>query len=284
MPAWREWLLSHERRQPFRQGFREVYLLTDAERASSPYSNRSAAHVLRYHQLHALFKVRGWPANYLGDFSEGYEARARRSFDEAGITVVFEHHQLESADRRGYLEPVAVAGSGRVWFHRTGERAKTPLDLADVPPLVFSEAMRDVDLLTSTTSIALDPAWGLETEEHRAYWESAATGAISGLAQTRRAALAAIVPRLRIAGRLRVDDRWVHVEGRVEDYRVHIGSGAVFLERGDRHICIVKGRSPGKVMLPFEGDEMLAVVLSKVLLLAADDTITDEVILRQLGR
>jgi hypothetical protein len=37
-------------------------------------------------------------------------------------------------------------------------------------------------------------------------------------------------------------------------------------------------------MLPFEGDQVLAVILSKVLLLAADDKITDPSILMQLGR
>jgi hypothetical protein len=35
-------------------------------------------------------------------------------------------------------------------------------------------------------------------------------------------------------------------------------------------------------MLPFEGDQLLTVVLSKVLMLAADDRITDPTVLRQL--
>jgi hypothetical protein len=37
-------------------------------------------------------------------------------------------------------------------------------------------------------------------------------------------------------------------------------------------------------MLPFEGDEVLSAILSKALLLAADDKITDPTILRQLQR
>jgi hypothetical protein len=37
------------------------------------------------------------------------------------------------------------------------------------------------------------------------------------------------------------------------------------------------------VMLPFDGDQVLSVILSKAVLLAADDKITDETILRQLS-
>jgi hypothetical protein len=37
-------------------------------------------------------------------------------------------------------------------------------------------------------------------------------------------------------------------------------------------------------MLPFEGDPLLSVILSKAVLLAADDKITDATILAQLSR
>ena len=37
-------------------------------------------------------------------------------------------------------------------------------------------------------------------------------------------------------------------------------------------------------MLPFEGDAMLSMILSKALLLAEDDKITDTVIVRQIYR
>jgi hypothetical protein len=38
------------------------------------------------------------------------------------------------------------------------------------------------------------------------------------------------------------------------------------------------------VMLPFDGDQVLSVILSKALLLAADNKITDPAILQQLKR
>ncbi|MGK5697967.1 DUF4132 domain-containing protein, partial [Streptomyces sp. URMC 128] len=58
--AWRDWLERHSITQPFKQAHREVYLLTDAERATRTYSNRFAAHVLRQHQFHSLAALRGW--------------------------------------------------------------------------------------------------------------------------------------------------------------------------------------------------------------------------------
>jgi hypothetical protein len=58
------------------------------------------------------------------------------------------------------------------------------------------------------------------------------------------------------------------------------------VEPDDRYLCIVPANAvrTRRVMLPFEGDEVLSVILSKALLLAADDTITDSAILHQLKR
>ncbi|MGE3805754.1 MAG: DUF4132 domain-containing protein [Gemmataceae bacterium] len=58
--AWRNWLERHEITQPFKQAHREIYLLTEAERATQVYSNRFAAHILRQHQFAALCQQRGW--------------------------------------------------------------------------------------------------------------------------------------------------------------------------------------------------------------------------------
>jgi len=51
-------------------------------------------------------------------------------------------------------------------------------------------------------------------------------------------------------------------------------------------LCIVpsSNTSTRRIMLPFEGDAILTLILSKVLLLAADDKVTDPTILQQLNR
>lgn len=45
---WREYLTAREITQPFKQAYQEIYLLTPAEGSVRLYSNRYAAHVLRY--------------------------------------------------------------------------------------------------------------------------------------------------------------------------------------------------------------------------------------------
>ena len=91
-----------------------------------------------------------------------------------------------------------------------------------------------------------------------------------------------IVPRLKIAGKLKLEDRYLVVQGTRHEYEIHLGSGAC--ARGGRHICIVpKSFEEGdKIWLPFEGDRTLSIIISKALLLAADDKITDPVIQGQL--
>jgi hypothetical protein len=276
---WRDWLLEHELRQPFKQAFREVYLLTDAERETRLYSNRFAAHVLRYHQAYALFKERGWKANYLGPYDGGYEGKARREFRDAGLTAVFEHFPVEE----NHDGPPELCTTDRVWFHRT-TGGRDPIPVADVPPLVFSEAMRDVDLFVGVASIALDPHWYDRGDDpHYEYWQRVTFGELSAAAEVRRDVLARILPKLAVADRVELADRFVRVRGNLASYRIHLGSANIMIEPDNRYLCIVPNRGKGsKVLLPFDGDEVLSVILSKIVLLAADDKIKDPTILSQL--
>jgi hypothetical protein len=85
------------------------------------------------------------------------------------------------------------------------------------------------------------------------------------------------------ADRVEVGDRWVRVRGNLNTYKIHIGSGNILVEPDDRYLCIVASwQWQPSVLLPFEDDEMLSVILSKMTLLAADDTITDPQIVEQL--
>jgi hypothetical protein len=55
------------------------------------------------------------------------------------------------------------------------------------------------------------------------------------------------------------------------------------MEPSDRYLCIVPASTGGvDVHLPFEGDNMLSIILSKAAMLAADDKVTDPSILSQL--
>jgi hypothetical protein len=73
------------------------------------------------------------------------------------------------------------------------------------------------------------------------------------------------------------------VHGNLHSYRIHLGSANILIEPQDRYLCIVPDRRPstGRLFLPFE-DERLSVILSKAMLLAADDKIADPTITQQL--
>ncbi|MFF5159187.1 DUF4132 domain-containing protein [Streptomyces sp. NPDC000348] len=206
--AWRERLVTERLRQPFKQAFRETHLLTPAEEETGAYSNRFAAHIVHYRQLYALFKERGWQANFLGRYDGGRDGEARAEFGDGEWRACFHH---EAATDAGDHAPEHAA-TDRVRFERRDGRRWREAPPAEVPPLVFSEAMRDVDLFVGVTSIAADPEWTDRGEDRRAgYWRTAAFGALTASAEVRREALERILPRLKIAGRCTLDGRFLVV-------------------------------------------------------------------------
>src|SRR6185503_12701826 len=94
----------------------------------------------------------------------------------------------------------------QVRFYRSGDAV--PVALADIPPLVFSEVMRDVDLFVGVASVGNDPGWadGGPGGRYRDYWQEYSFGELSATARTRRAILERLLPRLRIADRCTLSD------------------------------------------------------------------------------
>ncbi|MFI5685399.1 DUF4132 domain-containing protein [Streptomyces sp. NPDC051636] len=281
--TWRERLVAERLRQPFKQAFREIYVLTPAEEETAVYSNRFAAHIVHYRQLYALFKERGWQANFLGRYDGGYDGKARAEFGDGEWRACF-HHEPAADDDGGYAPEHAA--TDQVRFERRDGRRWREVPLAEVPPLVFSEAMRDVDLFVGVTSIAADPDWTDRGEDRYAgYWRTATFGALTASAEVRREALERILPRLKIAGRCTLDGRFLLVRGDLGTYKIHLGSANILMEPDDAYLCIVpsRGKGDGTAFLPFE-DDRLSLILSKAFLLAADTKITDESILTQIKR
>jgi hypothetical protein len=280
---WRTLIREHRIMQPFKQAFREVYLVAPAEEETRTYSNRFAAHILRYPQAYALAKGRGWSVVALGPYDND-GGRQWRDFAEHGIRAEFwmEHAELDADAHASLAE---LAATDQVRFRRVGE--EEPMPLVDVPPLVFSEAMRDVDLFVGVTSVAADPEWlDHGPDRYHAYWREASFGELTESAVVRRDLLAEIIPSLKIADRLTLEDRYLVVRGTLRTYRIHLGSANIQMEPDDQYLCIVpsRGSRAGKLFLPFPEDARFSVILSKAFLLAADDRITDPTITRQLRR
>ena len=281
---WRRVLLERELVQPFKQAYRETYVVAPTEEETRVYSNRFAAHVLRYPQVYALQKQRGWSGNALGPWDGGFDAALRLEFHDAGVIAEFWIEAVD--DGRGELL-AELCTTDQVRFYRTGAEAEGPMPLVEVPPRAFSEAMRDVDLFVSVASIGADPTWEDRGEDRfDAYWEEAVfPHALSESARVRRELLADLLPRLAIASRCELGDTYLRVRGDRGSYRIHLSSAAVTMEPGNRFLCIVPKRGKGAdVFLPFEGDMRLSEILSKAFMLADDTKIRDRTIVQQLNR
>jgi hypothetical protein len=179
----------------------------------------------------------------------------------------------------------------RFYRHEPGSPvSEDPLPLDTIPALVFSEIMRDVDLFVGVASVGNDPNWsdGGPDGRYRTYWHDYAFGDLSATAQTRKAVLERLIPRLKIADRCSFSEKFLQVRGDLRTYKIHLGSGNTMMMPNDEYLCIVAKPSASagdaKLFLPFEGDRMLSQILSKALLLTEDTKITDPTIVSQIGR
>ena len=164
--------------------------------------------------------------------------------------------------------------------------------MEQVEPILFSEVMRDVDLFIAVCSIGNDPDWEDRGGEHafNDYWREYAFGTLQESAKTRKEVLSGLLPKLKITDRCEISGRFLKVRGQYRTYKIHLGSANILMEHNDQYLCIVEGRSAAPVgrthrlVLPFEGDHRLSVILSKAFLLAADSKIKDRTILNQIRR
>lgn len=287
--TWRELLMQEKIKQPIKQAFREVYLLTDAEVNTRTYSNRMAAHILKQHQFNSLAKMRGWKYSLLGAYDDGrYNEGAELQLPEQKLRAEFWVNEVSADDAFNDTGIWNYVSTDQVRF--VNPETNDPVELSSVRPVVFSEVMRDVDLFVGVASVGNDPTWSDSggIPAYRDYWHSYSFGALTEIAKTRKEILENLVPRLKIASVASVRDKFLVVTGKKRTYKIHIGSTNILMEPNDQYLCIVPDRSKkdtvGNVFLPFEGDSGLSVILSKAMLLAEDDKITDTTILSQINR
>ena len=194
--------------------------------------------------------------------------------------------------RSDALQTRAHAAAEAITLPRWNNRgAAQPLPLDQIPELVFSEIMRDVDLFVGVASIGNDPNWLDQGAgaRYRDYWHGYSFGDLTELAKVRRQVLEGLLPRLKIAARCQVTDKFLVVQGDIRTYKIHLGSSNILMEPNDQYLCIVPSRGKAetgkeRLFLPFDGDQTLAVILSKAMMLANDRKITDETIVRQIQK
>jgi hypothetical protein len=265
---------------------------------------------LRQHQYHALCAARGW-RNKLRLMVDDTYPPSSKDLPEWGLRAEFwvegigDDYGRDTTESGSYLylstdqvrfyeigaqQRYAHAGGGgysAAWNRADAE----PVPLDQVPPLVLSETLRDVDLFVGVASVGNDPTWadGGPDGRHVDYWNRYSFGDLSANGQTRKAVLERLIPRLKIASRCSFTDKFLVVRGDLRTYKIHLGSGNILMEPNDQYLCIVPKRggadsTTNSVFLPFEGDNTLSIVLSKALMLADDAKINDPTIVSQIKR
>lgn len=190
-----------------------MYLLTDAEINTVSYSNRMAAHILKQHQFNSLAKIRGWKYSLIGAYDGGAnESMASIELKDFGLRAEFWVNEVNADD--------AFNDTG-IWLYIATDQVRfTQLDnghvkeLIEVPAIILSEILRDVDLFVGVASVGNDPNWrdsgGLPA--YRDYWQSYSFGDLNEVAKTRKSILEGLLPRLKIAKIAELKDKFLIVK------------------------------------------------------------------------
>ena len=128
------------------------------------------------------------------------------------------------------------------------------MKISEIPPVIFSEVMRDVDLATSHSTIEM------------------------------RSVLVELTMPLFHFKNVTIKGSFAHIEGKLGKYNIHLGSGVIHQEGGAQIAVLpVHSQNRGRLFLPFvDEDPKTAEILTKIIFFAEDDKIKDPSILNQI--
>ena len=247
---YQKYLFEKESRQPFKQVFRELYIKT-ADEHGKESSHRYAGHQVQPAKTVALLKTRRWVI----DGSEGLQ----RIYYKANIIARI----YALAD---WFSPADIEAPTLEWVEFFDRKTFQRLPIDDVPDLIFSEVMRDVDLVVSVAHVGgVDPEASHSTVEMR------------------RAIVQFTLPLFKLDN-VRLEGAHAHIHGKLGDYTVHLGSGVIQQKAGAMiNVLPVHSQHRGRLFLPFlDEDPKTAEILSKIILFAEDGKIKDPFILDQI--
>ncbi|MBP3953084.1 DUF4132 domain-containing protein [Bacillus suaedae] len=252
--SWSEYqryLFDHQIKQPFKQVFRELYRLNVDEESAGTESRRYAGHQIQPKKAVALLKNRMWTVNY----EEGLQKVYHKENIIAKIYAIADWFTPSDVESPA-LETVE-------FFDRNTYES---IELSRIPKIIFSETMRDVDLVVSVAHVGgVDPEASLTTIEMRA-------------------AILQEALRVMKINNVRIEGSFALISGSLGEYGVHLGSAMAYKHAsGNLNILPVHSQHRGKLFLPFlDEDPKTAEILSKVMMLADDKKIKDPSVLDQL--
>jgi hypothetical protein len=155
-----------------------------------------------------------------------------------------------------------------------------------------SEAMRDLDLVVSVSTVANDPIW---LEEYRGepvldrYWDQIARGGLDELRVNRRAILAPLCDGDAGGGRYQLTDEDLVVTGSLASYRIDLATANVRMEGAGKWLSFDTKLTPRETHnhyilgLPaIDDDEILHRILIRAAILADDEHLASRKLLKQI--
>ena len=243
-------IFDNEIVQPFKQVFRELYVKTEEE-INCYDTRRYAGNQIQTKRTVAVLKNRRW----IADVEDGLQ---KVYYKENIIATIY-----ALAD---WFSPSDVEAPTLEWVAFIDRKTGKQIQIKDVPDILFSEVMRDVDLAVSVAHAGeVDPEMSHSTIEMRR-------------------AVAEFTCRSFKLKNVSFTDSHALIKGERANYTVHLGSGIIHLEGGLMiNVLPVHSQKRGRIFLPFvDDDPKTAEVISKILLFAEDKKIKDPFILDQI--
>ena len=243
-------IFDRELKQPFKQVFRELYVKTVDEKGRDK-SLRYAEHQVQPAKTVALLKTRRW-------IIDGQEGLEKVYYKKNIIAKIF-----ALAD---WFSPADIEAPTLEEVQFFDRKTFKPILIDKVPDLIFTEVMRDIDLVVSVAHIGdVDPEASHSTIEMRK-------------------AIIEFNCKLFKLKNVTFTENHALIKGERAEYSIHLGSGLIHQKAGSAiNVLPVHSQHRGRVFLPFiDDDPKTAEIMAKVLLFAQDDKIKDVFILEQI--
>ncbi len=250
---WHEYqrlLFEKQIRQPFKQVFRELYVKLEEE-LDKEDSRMFSGNQIQPQKTVGALRGRRWVADYEDGLQKIY-------YKENIVARIY-----AMAD---WFSPSDIEAPALEWVVFSDRKTFQPLKIREIPDVLYSEVMRDVDLAVSVAHAGgVDPETSHSTVEMR------------------REIVKCNLELFKIRN-VRLEGSHAVIDGKLGQYTVHLGSGVVH-QMGNAMLFVVPVHSQhrGRIFLPFvDDDPKTAEILSKILLFAEDTKIKDPGILRQI--
>lgn len=248
--AYQKALFDRQITQPFKQVFRELYVKTDEELEMN-YSRRYSGNQIQPQKTVACLKGRRWVA----DVEDGLQ---KIYYKENIIARIY-----AMAD---WFSPSDIEAPTLEWVEFSNRKTGKQIKIKEIPDVIFSEIMRDVDLAVSVAHAGgVDPETSHSTVEMRA------------------ALLTFTLPLFKLDN-VKINKNHAIVEGAYGTYDINLGSGVIHKQGGAMiNVLPVHSQHRGKIFLPFADDDpKTAEIITKVIMFAQDKKIKDVSILEQI--